>query len=85
MEISKKLQNYSEKNNIQNIINDCESIINEIKAKELKISFVIVDNMNGTKKKQLQMRDKKGIIVIKDYATGPDSLELIFKNNKLSI
>ena len=35
MEISKKLQNYCEKNNIQSIINDCESIIDEIKIKDM--------------------------------------------------
>ena len=85
MEISKKLQNYSEKNNIQNIINDCESIVNEIKIKDAIIKFLTIDNLDGTRKKQLQFITKQGILVTKDYATGPDSLELILKSNKLSL
>lgn len=85
MEISKKLQNYVEKNNIQSIINDCESIINEIKIKDAIIKFLTIDNLDGTRKKQLQFITKQGILVTKDYATGSDSLELILKNNKLSL
>lgn len=70
-----------ENQDLQWLFNDCERIAKEIKENQLKIKFFKIDNINGTKKHQLTMYDKKGrIIVTKDYASGPDNLEFTYKN-----
>lgn len=70
---------------MDNIIKDCENIIKEIKNDDLTIRFITSDSKDFVKKKQLLMYDKSGrIIVMKDYAGGPEDFSIKYKNGKFS-